>query len=245
MRRTRGRRWVGAEGRELRARLAVLESCALAGVPWERRGSPRSEASGKGSRDQSATGEGPKGFSGWERVGWSFGRLRSRRVRANLSPKAGPRKRWQGETDPFRRIPPRTRAHGSHGQDTHPPPSGCRAGTSWPALSLHPLALGRLAPGAPGRGPAPGGRAGAPGRASSRRAALGASWRGWAASPLSPRNSDGRTGPRRSSAATAAARASLLSLHEGPDFIWKPKRAGLGETRGLFHRGRERSDVSL
>lgn len=57
--------------------------------------------------------------------------------------------------------------------DTHPPPSGCRAGTSWPARSLRPPAPARRVPGAPGRGPAPAGRAAARGSAWSRRTAPG------------------------------------------------------------------------
>lgn len=75
----------------------------------------------------------------------------------------------------------------SSARDTHRQPSGCRACTSWPARLLCQPSPGRPIPGAPGRGPAPAGRAGPRGRAWSRRKAPGAPWLGWVESAFCPR----------------------------------------------------------
>lgn len=111
----------------------------------------------------------------------------------------------------------------SSARDTHRPPSGCRACTSWPARLLCQPSPGRPIPGAPGRGPGPAGRARPRGRAWYRREAPGAPRLGWAESAFSPRRqaqdpelAEAPPPPPPASAPAAAA----------PGFICKPGRAG-------------------
>ena len=130
----------------------------------------------------------------------------------------------------------------SSARDTHRPPSGCRACTSWPARLLCQPSPGRPIPGAPGRGPAPAGRAGPRGRAWSRRKAPGVPWLGWAESAFCPRRHawdpelGGAPPPPPPASAPAAA---------APGLYMQARAGGGGGGGWLLRRGPERSDVSL
>lgn len=203
----------GGQGDLLRPGLGVLGSGALARVR-----SATARSAGKdpgpslrvpGSPQLSRTGSVGLGET---RPAWGD------RWKPTQPRQAEPQKRWDTGSRPpaagWSREDPRA-------PDTHPPPSGCRAGTSWPAGCPWPPAPGRPGPGALGRRRAPAGGAAARGRAWSRREALAAR-RGAGRRVRSPRRAaTAAPGPRRSSAAAAAARATA-ALRQAPTLYRSP-----------------------
>lgn len=198
----------------------IWKRCVLGGCPGE-----------KGRQREGPTASLDAGGQG--------GRL-ARKVGAKPPPKAEPQE-WR---EMRRRAPaagwPR---RDSSARDTHRPPSGCRAGTSWPARLLCQPSPGRPIPGTPGRGPAPArraGRAGPRGGAWSLREASGAPRRGLPESAFSPR----RRAQDPELGGAPPPPPPLLRPPPRRGFICKPGRAG-GWSWGLLRRGPERSDVSL
>lgn len=201
---------VGAQGKWSPSRRAGCFGEPRAGS----RALGKREESAEGPRDQSAaardprrprTGKGGVEFWANEDDAWV------ERWEQTQPPTPGPPDAERRGARALRRAGP---AEDWRAPDTHPPPSGCRAGTSWPGRCLPPPAPERPVPGAPGRGPAPAGRAAARGSAWSRREALGA--RGEAGRRVrSPRGGGSARRTWRSAAAAA-----------GPHFIRKSRRGG-------------------
>lgn len=131
----------------------------------ERAEGPRGQPAAARDPRRLRTGEGGVEFWANEDDAWVERREQTQ------PPKPGPPDAERRGARALRRAGP---AEDWRAPDTHPPPSGCRAGTSWPGRCLPPPAPERPVPGAPGRGPAPAGRAAARGSAWSRREALGA-----------------------------------------------------------------------